>query len=70
MEIRGGRYRRPPGPVLPEDLRSWGEWKSFYLVCNRSFDERLYAAELADELREAFTRCLPLYRLLWRVVRG
>ncbi len=68
--VEGERYKRPPGPALPEDLRSWGEWKSFYLVCNRPLDERLYAAELADELREAFTRCLPLYRLLWRVVRG
>ena len=46
------------------DLASWGEWKTFYLVCSRPLDQQLYAAELADELREAFTACAPLYRLL------
>lgn len=68
--VEGERYRRPPGPPLAEDLASWGEWKSFYLVCNRPLEPRLYSAELADDLRRAFTACLPLYRLLWRVVRG
>lgn len=67
--VEGERYRRPPGPELPVDLRSWGEWKSFYLICSRPLDGRLYDAGLAEELRAAFTVCAPLYRLLWQVVR-
>jgi len=70
FRVEGERYRRPPGPQLPADLADWGRLKSLYLVCDRPLEERLYTAELAMELREAFAVCVPLYELLWRMVRG
>lgn len=68
FRVEGERYKRPPGPPLPEDLASWGEWKSFYLVCNRPLDVRLYTAALADEVRDAFAACTPLYHFLWSLL--
>lgn len=67
-QVEGDRYKRPPGPALPDDLASWGEWKTFYLVCNRPLDEKIYTAALADELREAFVACAPLYHFLWSLL--
>lgn len=68
FKVEGERYKRPPGPTLPDDLANWGQWKSFYLTCSRPLDDRIYSAALADEIRAAFAAAAPLYHFLWSLL--
>ena len=62
--LEGETYKKLFDPAKPEEIQTWYQRKSFYLVCNRDIDERLFNSELADDLLEGFTLLSPLYQYL------
>jgi uncharacterized protein (TIGR02453 family) len=66
--LGGDQYKRimiPPN--LPELLREWYTYKSFYLFCLRTVHERLYQKELINDLSVGFNSLAPLYQYLWEI---
>ncbi|MBE0536117.1 MAG: DUF2461 domain-containing protein [Phycisphaerae bacterium] len=64
FELEGEAYKRHKGPDKPEPLRTWYNYKSFYLTCNRKIDEAILSERLVDDLMEGFGMTAPLYRYL------
>lgn len=62
--LEGELYKKPFSPAHPAELQTWYQRKSFYLVCNRPADERLFSPELANDLVAGFRMLTPLYRFL------
>ena len=65
--LEGERYKRPLGPDRPEPIRTWYQYKSFYLSCNRPIDEAILSPEFADQLKKHFGSAAPLYRYIQRL---
>lgn len=57
-------YKRQKGPDKPEPIRTWYNYKSFYLCCSRKVDESIRSPGLVDDLSGAFGLCAPLYHYL------
>ncbi len=63
-ELQGENYKRGIPNSHPQEIQPWYQKKSFYLVCNKKIDERLFSAKLVEELCFAFNMLKPLYRYL------
>jgi len=64
--LEGERYKRPLGQDKPEPIRTWYQYKSFYLSCNRKIDEAILSPQFADQLTAHFGLAAPLYRYIQR----
>jgi uncharacterized protein (TIGR02453 family) len=64
LKLEGEAYKRPKSEDKPEPIRTWYNYKSFYLCCNRKVDEALRTPRLVDDLTSAFAPTAPLYHYL------
>ncbi len=65
--LEGDMYKRIFDDSKPPEIQEWYQRKSFYLMCQRKHDDRLFSAELVDELIAGFKMTKPLYDYLWGV---
>ncbi|MFC1761334.1 DUF2461 domain-containing protein [Planctomycetota bacterium] len=66
--LEGEQYKRHKGPDKPEPIRSWYNYKSFYLCCNRKIDPAILSSRLVDDLQDGFLMAAPLYHYLLKTV--
>jgi uncharacterized protein (TIGR02453 family) len=64
LQLEGETYKRPKGEDKPEPIRTWYNYKSFYLCCNRKLDESIRTPRLVDDLKRAYAASAPLYHYL------
>jgi hypothetical protein len=55
------------GQDKPEPIRTWYQYKSFYLTCNRKIGEAILSPRFADQLMDHFGLAAPLYHYIHRV---
>lgn len=65
--VAGDCYKHPLNAALADDLQHWHMRKNLYLVCSRPPDDRLFSAQLLEELQSGYQQLAPLYRLLWQL---
>jgi uncharacterized protein (DUF2461 family) len=65
--LEGEAYRRPLGRDKPEPIRTWYQYKSFYLTCNRSIDAAILSPKFADQIKKHFGMAAPLYHYIHRL---
>ncbi len=66
--LEGEAYKRQRGQDKPEPIRTWYNYKSFYLSCNRKIDEAVLSPRLVDDLMAGFGMTAPLYHYLLATV--
>jgi uncharacterized protein (TIGR02453 family) len=66
FEVAGEKYKRILDESKTEEIQDWYQRRNLYLVCNREFDDRLFGAELVDDLMFAFHLAAPFYHYLWK----
>ncbi|HEX3046975.1 MAG TPA: DUF2461 domain-containing protein [Bacillota bacterium] len=66
--LEGEKYQRQVLPDLPESLREWYCYKSFYLASNHTSEDLLFSPELMKVLMEGFGMLAPLYHYLWEFI--
>jgi uncharacterized protein (TIGR02453 family) len=64
FRLEGEEYRRPPKRTPSPPIDAWYRKRSFYLVCDREPDRRLFSPALAADLARRFETLAPLYRYL------
>ena len=64
FRLEGDEYKRPPKGMPGPPFDAWYGKRSFYLVCDRAPDRRLYSAALSGDLARRFETLGPLYRYL------
>lgn len=62
--LEGEQYKRHKSPDKPEPLKTWYNYKSFYLCCNRKIDQAILSPQLVNDLERAFRMTSPLYHYL------
>lgn len=62
--LEGEQYKRPIGQDKPEPIRTWYQFKSFYLSRDRKIDEAILSAAFADQLAKHFRLAAPLYHYI------
>jgi uncharacterized protein (TIGR02453 family) len=62
--LQGETYKRPIGQDKPKPIRTWYQFKSFYLSCDRKIDDVILSPQFADRLAAHFALAAPLYRYL------
>jgi uncharacterized protein (TIGR02453 family) len=65
--LEGERYKRAIGEDKPEPMRTWYQYKSFYLTCNRKIDGAILSPTFADQLMKHFGLAAPLYHYIHRL---
>ncbi len=65
--LEGERYKRPLGQDKPESIRTWYQYKSFYLTTSRRIDATILSPALVDQLKKHFALAAPLYHYIRRV---
>lgn len=66
--VEGERYKKNHGGVLPEELRDWFQYKSFYITSNHNLEQLIFSEELVQELADGFGMLAPLYTYLWEMI--
>jgi uncharacterized protein (DUF2461 family) len=64
--LEGETYKRPLGRDKPDPVRTWYQYRSFYLACNRMIDEAILSPAFADRLMTHFGLATPLYHYIGR----
>jgi len=64
--LEGEQYKRPIGQDKPEPIRTWYQFKSFYLSCNRKTDDAILSPAFAGQLARHFLLAAPLYLYIRR----
>lgn len=62
--LEGEQYKRPIGADKPEPIRTWYQFKSFYLSCNSKIDEAILSPAFAGQLAKHFGLAAPLYHYI------
>ena len=65
--LKGELYKRPIGQDKPEPIRTWYQYKSFYLSCDSKIDDIILSPNLADRLTKHFALAAPLYHYIRRI---
>lgn len=65
--LEGQTYKRPIGQDKPEPIRTWYQYKSFYLTCGRPVDDAIFSPAFADRLMKHFGMAAPLYHYVHRI---
>lgn len=66
--VEGDRYKKNHGGDLPEELRDWFQYKSFYITSNHQIERTLFNDELVRELTAGFGMMASLYTYLWEMI--
>jgi uncharacterized protein (TIGR02453 family) len=64
--LEGETYKRPLGRDKPDPVRTWYQYRTFYLACNRTIDEAILSPQFADQLIAHFGLAGPLYHYIRR----
>ncbi len=62
--VGGDSYKRILNDTIPDDLKSWYQKKSFYVIKNIEINERLFSDDLLKSLSTDFKMLKPLYRYM------
>lgn len=65
--LQGETYKRLIGQDKPEPIRTWYQFKSFYLSCDRKIDDAILSPQFAQQLATHFEMAAPLYRYIRRI---
>jgi uncharacterized protein (TIGR02453 family) len=65
--LEGEAYKRPIGQDKPEAIRTWYQYKSFYLSCNCRIDDAILSPTFASQLIDHFAMAAPLYHYIRRI---
>ncbi|RPJ55308.1 MAG: DUF2461 domain-containing protein [Acidobacteria bacterium] len=65
--LHGETYKRPIGQDKPEPIRTWYRFKSFYLSCDRPFDDAILSPRFAGQLMKHFSLAAPLYHYVHEI---
>ena len=65
--LNGEKYKRPIGQDKPEPIRTWYQYKSFYLSCDRPIDDIVLSPKLTSQLKKHFALAAPLYHYVRRI---
>jgi uncharacterized protein (TIGR02453 family) len=65
--LEGEAYRRPIGQDKSEPIRTWYQYKSFYLTCNRPIDDAILSPKFAGQIMKHFGLAAPLYHYIHRL---
>ena len=65
--LEGEPYKRPIAQDKPEPIRTWYQYKSFYLSRNCHIDDAILSPKFADQLAEHFALAAPLYHYIRRI---
>jgi uncharacterized protein (DUF2461 family) len=65
--LNGETYKRPIGQDKPEPIRTWYQYKSFYLSCDRPTDNVILSPKLTRQLIKHFALAAPLYHYVRRI---
>jgi len=67
--VEGDSYKRTRNPEIPDDLQSWYQRKTCYLLCTHPVDASLFRPTFAGELAAEFQALSPLYHYFWSLKR-
>lgn len=67
--LEGEKYKRPIGQDMPEPIRTWYVYRSFYLTHSRPVDDEILSPKLPDRLMKHFALAAPLYRYIHRIAQ-
>jgi uncharacterized protein (TIGR02453 family) len=65
--LQGETYKRPIGQDKPEPLRTWYQFKSFYLSHDHGIDDAILSLEFAGQIADHFALAAPLYHYMCRI---
>jgi uncharacterized protein (TIGR02453 family) len=65
--LQGEPYKRPIGRDKPEPIRTWYQYKSFYLSRDCGIDDTILSPQFADRLATHFIMAAPLYHYIRRI---
>ncbi len=65
--LQGETYKRLIGQNKSEPIRTWYQYKSFYLSCSCSIDDAILSPKLASQLTDHFSMAAPLYHYIRRI---
>jgi len=65
--LNGEKYKRPIGQDKPDPIRTWYQYKSFYLSCDRPIDDIILSPKLTSQLVKHFRMAAPLYHYVRRI---
>ena len=65
ISVGGDLYKKTLTPSIPNDLQSWYQRKTCYLLRAGGIDARLFAEGFVNELAEEFRLMAPLYQYFW-----
>ena len=64
--LNGETYKRPIDGDKPESIRTWYQYKSFYLSCDHPIDDAILSPKFARQLAKHFALAAPLYHYVRR----
>ena len=65
--LEGEKYKKIFNRSLSQEIQNWYQRKNFYLVCNRTINNRLFSRDLVDDLKSGFRLLAPFYHYLWNI---
>ncbi len=65
--LNGEKYKRPIGTDRPEPIRTWSQYKTFYLSCDHPIDKVVLSPQLAGQVMKHFALAGPLYHYVRRI---
>ena len=68
--LEGEKYKKILNPNISEEIQEWYQRKSFYMVCNRDIDCRLFSKDLVYDLLSCFGLLAPVYHYLWMIKKS
>jgi uncharacterized protein (TIGR02453 family) len=68
FSLEGETYKRIIDKSKPEEIQTWYQRKSMYLVCNRKIDNTLFSRKLVNNLEHGFDMLALLYQYLQKII--
>ncbi len=68
--VGGESYKETLNKNIPEDLQSWYQRKSFYVIRNFEISKNLYKNDLSLEISDDFKKLKKLYKYMLKVKEG
>jgi uncharacterized protein (TIGR02453 family) len=62
--LEGEQYKRIKGKDKPEPIRTWYNYRSFYVCCRHKIDKAILSDQIVQTLATDFTIIAPLYHYL------
>ncbi len=68
--VGGESYKKILNATIPDDLQSWYQKKSFYIIRNCEIDDRLFSDDFLNTLSNDLIMLKPLYKYMLAIKEG